>query len=136
MKALNKETAPKTQRPERIIQFGEGNFLRAFVDWIIYNMNQKADFNSSVVVVQPNKDIGQIQKHQLLGIHTACFCFQIFRDFRQVFGYAFNDVTQRLCTLSLFFSRLRSLFLFCDTASLKRFSFSLTEVLPFRFSLP
>ena len=53
MKALNKETAPKTQRPERIIQFGVGNFLRAFVDWIIYNMNQKADFNSSVVVVQP-----------------------------------------------------------------------------------
>lgn len=38
MKALNKETAPKAQRPERIIQFGEGNFLRAFVDWIIYNM--------------------------------------------------------------------------------------------------
>ena len=27
MKALNKETAPKTQRPERIIQFGEGNCL-------------------------------------------------------------------------------------------------------------
>lgn len=26
MKALNKETAPKVQRPERIIQFGEGNF--------------------------------------------------------------------------------------------------------------
>ena len=51
MKALNKGTAPKTQRPERIIQFGEGNFLRAFVDWIIYNMNQKTDFNSSVVVV-------------------------------------------------------------------------------------
>ena len=47
MKALNKETAPKVQRPERIIQFGEGNFLRAFVDWIIYNMNQKTDFNSS-----------------------------------------------------------------------------------------
>ena len=28
MKALNKETAPKVQRPERIIQFGEGNFLQ------------------------------------------------------------------------------------------------------------
>ena len=53
MKPLNKETANKTVRPERIIQFGEGNFLRAFVDWIIYNMNEKADFNSSVVVVQP-----------------------------------------------------------------------------------
>lgn len=53
MKALNKETAQKHVRPERIIQFGEGNFLRAFVDWIIYNMNEKTDFNSSVVVVQP-----------------------------------------------------------------------------------
>ena len=53
MKALNKQTAPKSNAPERIIQFGEGNFLRAFVDWIIYNMNQKTDFNSSVVVVQP-----------------------------------------------------------------------------------
>mgnify|MGYP006961000668 CR=1 FL=1 len=27
MKALNKETANKTVRPERIIQFGEGNFF-------------------------------------------------------------------------------------------------------------
>ena len=53
MEALNKETAVKTVRPERIIQFGEGNFLRCFVDWIISNMNEKTDFNSSVVVVQP-----------------------------------------------------------------------------------
>lgn len=53
LKALNRRTAPKSTMPERIIQFGEGNFLRAFVDWIIYNMNQKTDFNSSVVVVQP-----------------------------------------------------------------------------------
>ena len=53
MKALNSKTAVKAVRPERIIQFGEGNFLRAFVDWIISNMNEKAGFNSSVVVVQP-----------------------------------------------------------------------------------
>ncbi len=53
LKALNKRTAPKSVMPERIIQFGEGNFLRAFVDWIIYNMDQKTDFNGSVVVVQP-----------------------------------------------------------------------------------
>ena len=39
--------------PEKVIQFGEGNFLRAFVDWIIWNMDQKTDFNGSVVVVQP-----------------------------------------------------------------------------------
>lgn len=53
MKDLNKNTATKRAYTERIIQFGEGNFLRAFVDWIIYNMNEKTDFNSSVVVVQP-----------------------------------------------------------------------------------
>lgn len=53
MKALNKRTAPKSCAPERIIQFGEGNFLRCFVDWIIWNMDRRTDFNASVVVVQP-----------------------------------------------------------------------------------
>lgn len=52
-KALNKLTAPKSVAPEKIIQFGEGNFLRAFVDWIIWNMDAKTNFNASVVVVQP-----------------------------------------------------------------------------------
>jgi tagaturonate reductase len=40
-------------KPERIIQFGEGNFLRAFVDWMVHEMNEKAGFNTSVVLVQP-----------------------------------------------------------------------------------
>lgn len=53
MKELNKTTTSKKNYPERIIQFGEGNFLRAFVDWMIQQMNEKTDFNSSVVVVQP-----------------------------------------------------------------------------------
>ena len=53
MKRLNRESVSAKSYPERIIQFGEGNFLRAFVDWIVWNMNEKADFNSSVVVVQP-----------------------------------------------------------------------------------
>ena len=51
--ALSKRTAPKSVMPERIIQFGEGNFLRAFVDWIVWNMNAKTNFNGSVVIVQP-----------------------------------------------------------------------------------
>lgn len=53
MKKLSKATVQTTSRPERIIQFGEGNFLRAFIDWIVWNMNEKADFDSSIVVVQP-----------------------------------------------------------------------------------
>ena len=41
------------QYPEKVLQFGEGNFMRAFVDWQIHTMNQKTDFNGGVVVVQP-----------------------------------------------------------------------------------
>ena len=53
MKTLNRTTATANQYPTKVIQFGEGNFLRAFVDWIIWNTNQKTDFNAGVVVVQP-----------------------------------------------------------------------------------
>jgi len=42
-----------SQYPEKVLQFGEGNFLRAFVDWQIDVMNKNTDFNGSVVVVQP-----------------------------------------------------------------------------------
>lgn len=51
---LNKETFKEyKQYPEKVLQFGEGNFLRAFVDWQIDKMNKESDFNGSVVVVQP-----------------------------------------------------------------------------------
>jgi tagaturonate reductase len=53
MQKLNSSIIPKNQYPEKVLQFGEGNFLRAFVDWQIDVMNQKTDFNGSVVVVQP-----------------------------------------------------------------------------------
>ncbi|HBM15361.1 MAG TPA: tagaturonate reductase [Lentisphaeria bacterium] len=39
--------------PIRVLQFGEGNFLRCFVDWMINRMNKECSFNSSVAVVQP-----------------------------------------------------------------------------------
>ncbi|WP_143321497.1 tagaturonate reductase [Clostridium sp. HBUAS56010] len=39
--------------PERVLQFGEGNFLRAFVDYFIDMLNEKTGFNSKVVLCQP-----------------------------------------------------------------------------------
>ena len=39
--------------PERVIQFGEGNFLRAFVDWMFHLLNKNKLFNGRVVLVQP-----------------------------------------------------------------------------------
>ena len=53
MDALNRTTAKANIYPTKVIQFGEGNFLRAFVDWIIWNTNKVTDFNAGVVVVQP-----------------------------------------------------------------------------------
>jgi tagaturonate reductase len=51
---LNKESFKDfKQYPEKVLQFGEGGFMRAFVDWMIHKMNKEADFNGSVVVVQP-----------------------------------------------------------------------------------
>ncbi len=39
--------------PEKVMQFGEGNFLRAFVDYFFDVANEKADWNGKVVLVQP-----------------------------------------------------------------------------------
>ncbi len=39
--------------PERVMQFGEGNFLRAFVDYFFDVANEKAGYNGKAVLVQP-----------------------------------------------------------------------------------
>jgi tagaturonate reductase len=52
---LNRRDFPGALYPERIIQFGEGNFLRAFVDWQIDLLNEHTDLNSGVVIVRPIK---------------------------------------------------------------------------------
>lgn len=39
--------------PEKILQFGEGNFLRGFADWMFHQLNKHAGFNGSAVVVPP-----------------------------------------------------------------------------------
>lgn len=46
----------KVNRTERIIQFGEGGFLRGFFDWMLQLMNEASDFDASAVVVQPIKN--------------------------------------------------------------------------------
>lgn len=53
MNTLNRRDFPGARYPERIIQFGEGNFLRAFVDWQIDLLNEHTDLNAGVVIVRP-----------------------------------------------------------------------------------
>ncbi|QQE77929.1 tagaturonate reductase [Alicyclobacillus sp. SO9] len=45
--------------PERIIQIGEGNFLRAFADWVIHRLNQTNRFQGRVVVAAPRPHGGK-----------------------------------------------------------------------------
>ncbi len=40
----------------KILQFGEGNFLRCFIDWMVQKMNDKAGFDGAVQIIQPIGD--------------------------------------------------------------------------------
>ena len=40
----------------KILQFGEGNFLRCFIDWMVQKMNDSAGFDGKVRIVQPIGD--------------------------------------------------------------------------------
>lgn len=53
MKTLNRRDFPGARHSERIIQFGEGNFLRAFVDWQVDLLNEHTDLDAGVVIVRP-----------------------------------------------------------------------------------
>ncbi len=57
MKLLNNDTIDKRPSyPIKILQFGEGNFLRGFVDWVIDHLNTATDFKAGVCVIQPIKE--------------------------------------------------------------------------------
>jgi tagaturonate reductase len=58
--------------PPKVLQFGEGNFLRGFADWMLHVCNRKGLWNGSVVVTQPRPtgraNLEQLRKQQ--GIYT------------------------------------------------------------------
>lgn len=95
---------------EKIIQFGEGGFLRGFVDWIVQLTNETTNFDASIVVVQPiekgmcdllekqdctythimrglrnNQEIVDIKK-----IDVISRCIQPYKDFGAYIGLAEN----------------------------------------------
>lgn len=54
MQQLNAKTVEKhVKYPAKILQFGGGNFLRAFTDWIFQVLNEETDFGGSIIVVKP-----------------------------------------------------------------------------------
>ena len=53
MELLNKTKTGKKERPVKVLQFGEGNFLRAFVDYMIDLANEQGKFDGDIVLVKP-----------------------------------------------------------------------------------
>ncbi|MBE5783428.1 MAG: tagaturonate reductase [Clostridiales bacterium] len=59
-------------RPIRVLQFGEGNFLRAFADWMIDILNEKKLFDGAVAIVKPIPmgDLNRFKKQD--HFYTVC----------------------------------------------------------------
>ena len=53
MLQMNKAMTNPKDRPVKVVQFGEGNFLRGFVDYMIDIANEKGLFDGSVVLIKP-----------------------------------------------------------------------------------
>ncbi len=62
---------PLSRFPERVVQFGEGNFLRAFVDWKIDELNAAGSFGGSVLVAQPIKQGMAAELQAQDGLYTV-----------------------------------------------------------------
>lgn len=69
---LSHDTVPQRKRyPERILQFGGGNFLRGFVDWVVDVLNEETDFASGIVLVKATRGRYDALDQQD-GLFTTC----------------------------------------------------------------
>ena len=53
MELISRKMTNKKERPIKVMQFGEGNFLRGFVDYMIDIANEKGMFDGDIVLVKP-----------------------------------------------------------------------------------
>ena len=62
---LTRDMLDSTERyPERIVQFGGGNFLRGFVDWVVDVLNNETDFAIGIVIVKATPGTYDTLDHQ------------------------------------------------------------------------
>ena len=52
MQNISEKYAP-VARKVKVVQFGEGNFLRAFADWMIDVANESGAFDGNVAIIKP-----------------------------------------------------------------------------------
>ena len=61
MEILNVNTTNPINRPIKVVQFGEGNFLRGFADYMIDIANEQGNFNGTIALVKP-REWGSLEK--------------------------------------------------------------------------
>jgi tagaturonate reductase len=59
VKALNGQSVERVARPIKILQFGEGNFLRAFVDWQVDIANEMGIMDAGIAICKPRPNRSQ-----------------------------------------------------------------------------
>ncbi len=70
LQKLNRETAGIKQNFQiKVLQFGDGNFMRGFMDWIIDILNEKANFNGAVQIVRPIRNTKEVRKFEQDGLY-------------------------------------------------------------------
>lgn len=111
MNVKDVENKKYTQYPERILQFGQGNFLRAFADWMIDLSNEKGKLKSRVVLTQPieiektdeiNSQDGQYtlvmrgrengeSKEETRIIHSVSRAINPFKNYEDYYNFIISD---------------------------------------------
>lgn len=61
MDYLSNAKVEKVNRPVRVLQFGEGNFLRGFADYMIDVANEKGCFDGDVIIAKPIPSLGNYE---------------------------------------------------------------------------
>ena len=113
MNRLSQQLCPSVKRPEhiRVMQFGEGNFLRAFVDEMLDNLNNQCGGDYGVAIVQPlekgmcrmlaeqdglytvilrgREDAGDVKKTKIVG--TVLKTVEPYADFQSYLDLAKED---------------------------------------------
>jgi tagaturonate reductase len=88
---------PRNRYPVKILQFGSGNFLRGFADWMIQEANRKVGFNAGVAIIQSISNSTALQEQE--GVYTVIL--KGIRDEEYVSEYFTVDAIQRVVYPSL-----------------------------------
>ena len=70
MNILNNSLIKREKRPIKVLQIGEGNFLRGFIDYFIAYLNENHNYNCGVCVVQPRKGNKLKELQEQDGLYT------------------------------------------------------------------